>query len=161
MDGSNMSDKRITIDKRLIRDLADILNEKNLTEIEVHIEDDEVKLRVSRAAPMAAAVHHAVAPAPMAMATAPAAAPVAAAPAPDNANAVKSPMVGTAYRAPSPGAANFCEVGSTVKEGQTVLIIEAMKTMNQIAAPRSGKISAIFVDNGDPVEFGQPLIAIE
>jgi acetyl-CoA carboxylase biotin carboxyl carrier protein len=157
-----MSDKRITVDKRLIRDLADILNEKNLTEIEVEIEDDEMRIRVSRAAPVAASVQHVAAPAPiMVAAPAVAAAPIVAPAGPDNANAQKSPMVGTAYRAPSPGAANFCEIGSSVKEGQTVLIIEAMKTMNQIAAAKSGKVAAILVDNGDPVEFGQPLIVIE
>jgi acetyl-CoA carboxylase biotin carboxyl carrier protein len=157
-----MSDKRFTIDKRLIRDLADILNEKNLTEIEVEIENDEMRVRVSRAAPVSASVQHVAAP--VMVAAPPPAAPAPAAPAvpvADNANAVKSPMVGTAYRAPSPGSPTFCEVGSQVKEGQTVLIIEAMKTMNQIAAPRSGKVSAILVDNGDPVEFGQPLIVIE
>ena len=70
-------------------------------------------------------------------------------------------MVGTAYRAPAPGAATFCEIGDSVKEGQTILIIEAMKTMNQIAAAKSGKVSAILVESGDPVEFGQPLIVIE
>jgi acetyl-CoA carboxylase biotin carboxyl carrier protein len=160
-----MSDKRMTVDKRLIRDLADILNEKNLTEIEVEIENDEMRIRVSRAAPVAAAVQHVAMAAPIAaaapmMVAAPAAAPSAPASA-DSANAQKSPMVGTAYRAPSPGAANFCEVGSSVKEGQTVLIIEAMKTMNQIAAAKSGKVAAILVDSGDPVEFGQPLIVIE
>jgi len=79
----------------------------------------------------------------------------------DHPGTVKSPMVGTVYMAPSPGAANFIEVGSTVKEGQTLLIIEAMKTMNQIHAPRSGKVTQIFVDNGRPVEYGEPLVAIE
>jgi acetyl-CoA carboxylase biotin carboxyl carrier protein len=156
-----MSDKKPTIDKRLIRDLADILNEKNLTEIEVEIEEDEMRIRVSRAAPAAAAVQHVVAAAPMAAAPVAAVSASPAAAAPDNSNAQKSPMVGTAYRAPAPGAANFCEVGSSVKEGATVLIIEAMKTMNQIAAAKSGKVTAILVDSGDPVEFGQPLIVIE
>jgi acetyl-CoA carboxylase biotin carboxyl carrier protein len=153
-----MADKRPGIDKRLIRDLADILNQTNLTEIEV--EQDELRIRVSRAAAASPAVQHIAMAAP-----APVAAPVpaaAAAPAKaDSKNAVTSPMVGTAYRSASPGADPFVEVGSTVKEGQTVLIIEAMKTMNQIAAPRSGTVTALLVDNGDPVEFGQPLIVIE
>ncbi|MGL4404851.1 MAG: acetyl-CoA carboxylase biotin carboxyl carrier protein, partial [Notoacmeibacter sp.] len=90
-----------------------------------------------------------------------AAAPVVAPVAVSNANAQKSPMVGTAYRAPAPGAASFCEVGDSVKEGQTILIIEAMKTMNQIAAAKAGRVTAVLVESGDPVEFGQPLIVIE
>ncbi len=152
-----MADKRPGIDKRLIRDLADILNQSNLTEIEVDHED--IRIRLSRA--VAAAPMQAFAPMPMA------AVPVIASPAtitnaaPNNANAQKSPMVGTAYRAPAPGAATFCEVGDSVKEGQTILIIEAMKTMNQIAAAKTGRVSAILVESGDPVEFGQPLIVIE
>lgn len=153
-----MADKRPGIDKRLIRDLADILNQTNLTEIEV--EQNELRIRVSRTVTAAPAAHYAMpAPAPVA---APAAAPVAAAaPKAESKNAVPSPMVGTAYRSPSPGADPFVEVGSTVKEGQTVLIIEAMKTMNQIAAPRSGTVTAILVESGDPVEFGQALVVIE
>ena len=90
----------------------------------------------------------------------PAAAPAAKAGG-DHPGTVKSPMVGTVYMAPSPGAANFIEVGASVKEGQTLLIIEAMKTMNQIHAPRAGKVTAIYVDNGHPVEYGEPLVAIE
>ena len=92
---------------------------------------------------------------------APPAAAAAKATSGDHPGTVKSPMVGTVYMAPSPGAANFIEVGATVKEGQTLLIIEAMKTMNQIHAPRSGRITAIFVENGRPVEYGEPLVAIE
>lgn len=153
-----MADKRPGIDKRLIRDLADILNQSNLTEIEVDHED--IRIRLSRAmvaAPAYAPVHVAApmaAPAPADLASA---APVAI----SSSNAQKSPMVGTAYRAPAPGAASFCEIGDSVKEGQTILIIEAMKTMNQIAAAKSGKVTAILVESGDPVEFGQPLIVIE
>jgi acetyl-CoA carboxylase biotin carboxyl carrier protein len=154
-----MADKRPGIDKRLIRDLADILNQTNLTEIEV--EQDELRIRVSRAVTAAPAVHHVAMAAPAVAAPAPAAAPAAAASKADSKNAVTSPMVGTAYRSPSPGADPFVEIGANVKEGQTVLIIEAMKTMNQIAAPRSGTVTAILVDSGDPVEFGQPLIVIE
>ena len=154
-----MSEKKNGIDKGLIRDLADILNDTDLTEIEV--EQDDLRIRVSRAsatqyvqAPMAAAAPVAVA-APIAAA---AAAPVAAA---DNKNAVTAPMVGTAYLSPAPGAKAFIEVGATVKEGQTLLIIEAMKTMNQIPAPRSGKVVEILVNDAQPVEYGQPLVIVE
>lgn len=155
-----MSEKKNGIDKGLIRDLADILNDTDLTEIEV--EQDDLRIRVSRAsatqyvqAPIAAAAP--VAAAPVA-AAAPTAAPVAAA---DNKNAVTAPMVGTAYLAPAPGAKAFIEVGATVKEGQTLLIIEAMKTMNQIPAPRSGKVTEILITDGQPVEYGQPLVIVE
>ncbi|GGF79713.1 MULTISPECIES: acetyl-CoA carboxylase biotin carboxyl carrier protein [Rhizobium] len=155
-----MSEKKNGIDKGLIRDLADILNDTDLTEIEV--EQDDLRIRVSRAsatqyvqAPMAAAAPVAAA----AVAAAPAAAaPVAAA---DNKNAVTAPMVGTAYLSPAPGAKAFIEVGATVKEGQTLLIIEAMKTMNQIPAPRSGKVTEILVNDAQPVEYGQPLVIVE
>jgi acetyl-CoA carboxylase biotin carboxyl carrier protein len=155
-----MSEKKNGIDKGLIRDLADILNDTDLTEIEV--EQDDLRIRVSRAsatqyvqAPMAAAAPVAAA----AVAAVPAAAaPVAAA---DNKNAVTAPMVGTAYLSPAPGAKAFIEVGATVKEGQTLLIIEAMKTMNQIPAPRSGKVTEILVNDAQPVEYGQPLVIVE
>jgi acetyl-CoA carboxylase biotin carboxyl carrier protein len=154
-----MSEKKNGIDKGLIRDLANILNDTDLTEIEV--EQDDLRIRVSRAsttqyvqAPMAPA-----APIMAAAAVAPAAAaPVAVA---DNKNAVTAPMVGTAYLAPAPGSKAFIEVGATVKEGQTLLIIEAMKTMNQIPAPRSGKVTEILVTDGQPVEYGQPLVIVE
>jgi acetyl-CoA carboxylase biotin carboxyl carrier protein len=153
-----MADKKHGIDQALIRDLANILNETDLTEIEV--EQDDLRIRVSRAgtpqyvqAPMAA-------PAPAF------AAPAAAAAAPvvdarNNKNAVTAPMVGTAYLSPAPGSRPFIEVGATVKEGQTILIIEAMKTMNQIPAPRSGKVTEILVQDSSPVEYGEPLIVIE
>ena len=142
-----MSTKSSGIDQKLIRDLADILNETNLSEIEV--EQGELRVRVSR--------QLAAAPAPVASAAPAAAAPAAA----DSKNAVPSPMVGTVYMAPAPGARAFIEVGQTVKEGQTLLIIEAMKTMNQIPSPRSGKITAILVEDSQPVEFGEPLVVIE
>lgn len=154
-----MSTRKSSIDQQLIRDLALILDETNLTEIEV--EQDALRIRVSRQpAPV-----HAVAPA----AAMPAAAPVAVARAADAApaaadagrNAVTSPMVGTAYIAPAPGAAPFIEVGAKVKEGQTLLIIEAMKTMNQIPSPRSGTVTAILITDSQPVEFGEPLVVIE
>ncbi|MBB5044103.1 acetyl-CoA carboxylase biotin carboxyl carrier protein [Shinella fusca] len=154
-----MAEKKHGIDQALIRDLANILNETDLTEIEV--EQDDLRIRVSRAgtpqyvqAPIAAP----------ALSAAPAAAPAAAAAPADarnNKNAVTAPMVGTAYLSPAPGARAFVEVGASVKEGQTILIIEAMKTMNQIPAPRSGKVTEILVSDASPVEYGEPLIVIE
>ena len=156
-----MSTRKSEIDRDLIRELAGILNETNLTEIEVELND--LKVRVSRQAP--AAVHAVAAPMQLAPAAAPAAqaapAAPAAAPARDSKNAVSSPMVGTAYAAPAPGAKAFVEVGQSVKEGQTLLIIEAMKTMNQIPSPRSGTVTAILFEDGQPVEFGEPLVVIE
>ena len=152
-----MTTKKSAVDQDLIRDLAGILNDTNLTEIEVELGD--LKLRVSRAAP--AAVHTVAAPAYAAPAPAAPAAQVPAPAADPSKNAVLSPMVGTAYFAPSPGAKAFIEVGQTVKEGQTLLIIEAMKTMNQIPSPRSGKVTAILIEDAEPVEFGQPLVVIE
>lgn len=154
-----MSEKKNGIDKALIRDLANILNDTDLTEIEV--EQDDLRIRVSRAG----AMQYVQAPIAAAPAYAPAAAPVAAAApvvaAADNKNAVTSPMVGTIYLAPAPGSRNFIEVGATVKEGQTLLIVEAMKTMNQIPSPRSGKVTEILVNDAQPVEYGQPLVIIE
>lgn len=151
-----MSIKKTGVDQQLIRDLAGILNDTNLTEIEVELGD--LKLRVSRHAP---AVHAIAAPAPLA--ALPAAAPAAAAPAVADLskNAVPSPMVGTAYLAPAPDAARFIEIGQTVREGQTLLIIEAMKTMNQIPSPRSGTVKAILIEDAQPVEYGMPLVVIE
>jgi len=142
------------VDQELIRQLAALLTETDLSEIE--IETDGLKLRVARQ--VAQAVTHVAAPAPAAHA--PAAAP-AAAEAASHPGAVNSPMVGTAYLAPEPGAAVFAQVGQQISEGQTVLIIEAMKTMNHIPAPRSGKLTAVLVDDGQPVEFGEPLFVIE
>jgi acetyl-CoA carboxylase biotin carboxyl carrier protein len=155
-----MTTKKTGVDQELIRDLAGILNDTNLTEIEVELGD--FKVRVSR---QTQAVHAAIAPqpvyAPPPVQSAPVGAPVAAAPAADSKNAVPSPMVGTAYLAPSPDAKAFIEVGQSVKEGQTLLIIEAMKTMNQIPSPRSGTITAILIEDAQPVEFGMPLVVIE
>jgi acetyl-CoA carboxylase biotin carboxyl carrier protein len=153
----------MNIDTALVRELAELLNETGLTEIEV--EDDDRKIRVSRGAVAAAAPVYAAAPAaPAAAAPAPAAATApaeAAAPAgPDLKNAVKSPMVGTCYLAPEPGAANFIAVGKAVKEGDTLLIVEAMKVMNPITAPKSGTVTAILIENAQPVEFDQPLVVI-
>ena len=161
-----MSTKRSGIDQQLIRDLAGILDETNLTEIEV--EQEDLRIRVSRTpapvqayapAPVAAAA--APAPAAQAGAAAAAAAPTAPAGADVSKNAVPSPMVGTAYGAPAPGAKPFIEVGQTVREGQTLLIIEAMKTMNQIPSPRAGTVTAILFEDAQPVEFGEPLVVIE
>jgi len=156
-----MGERKPAIDTELVKDLAAILTETDLTEIE--IEQGELRIRVSREL-MAPSYYQASAPAPAP--SAPQQAAPAAAEAPSDAPAkrsgdeVPSPMVGTAYLAPAPGAAAFIEVGQTVKEGQTLLIIEAMKTMNQIPAPRAGKVVEILVEDSQPVEFGQPLVVI-
>lgn len=153
-----MADKKTGIDQTLIRDLANILNETDLTEIEV--EQDDLRIRVSRAGTPQYVQAPIAGPAPVAAAVA--AAPAApAAPVRNPANVVAAPMVGTCYMSPAPGALPFVEVGATVKEGQTLLIIEAMKTMNQIPAPRSGKVTEILVDDGRPVEYGEALVVIE
>ncbi|AHB47921.1 acetyl-CoA carboxylase [Hyphomicrobium nitrativorans NL23] len=153
-------------EQRLIRELAELLNDTGLSEIE--IEKSGLKIRVARSLTVAAAVAPAApqfqAPvAPPLPAAAGAAAPGAPAgndPA-KHPGAVKSPMVGTAYRSSDPKAAPFIEVGSRVQQGDTLLIIEAMKTMNQIPAPRAGSVTAILFENGQPVEFGEPLVIIE
>ena len=151
------------VDVQLVRDLAALLDDTNLTEIEV--EDGDRKIRVARKAANAAAVAYAPAPvaAPVAAApvAAPAAAPAEAAAPAAAANAVRSPIVGTAYLAAEPGAPAFAPIGSTVKAGDTVLIVEAMKVMNAITAPNAGTVKAVLVDNGQPVEYDQPLIVIE
>jgi acetyl-CoA carboxylase biotin carboxyl carrier protein len=147
-------------EQKIIRDLADLLNETGLSEIE--IEKDGLKVRVARSITIHAS--HAVASAPSAAAPAGAGAPVAASTGGDpgkHPGAVKSPMVGTAYRSPEPTSPPFMEVGTRVQQGDTLLIIEAMKTMNQIPAPRSGTVTAIFFENGQPVEFGEVLAVIE
>ncbi len=159
-----MADKKSGIDQALIRDLANILNDTDLTEIEV--EQDDLRIRVSRTIAAPQYVQAPMAAAPAVMAAAPAqpaaAAPAApAAPARNPANVVSAPMVGTCYMSPAPGARPFVEVGATVKEGQTLLIIEAMKTMNQIPAPRAGKVTEILVEDGRPVEYGEALVVIE
>lgn len=154
-------------DVAFIQALAELLRENDLTELQVkreYGEDDSLDVRVSRAAPV-------VAPAPVQYAAAPvAAAPAAAAPAAapaasdnpaDHPGAVTSPMVGTVYLQPEPGAASFITVGAQVKEGDTILIIEAMKTMNHIPAPKSGTVKRILVEDGSAVEYGAPLVIIE
>jgi acetyl-CoA carboxylase biotin carboxyl carrier protein len=164
-----MANKTHDGDVAFIKALAELLNDNDLTELEVMREygdNDSLNVRVSRQVMMAA-------PAPMAMAApAPAVAPApapaaaaapAAAPSGDPAQdpgAVTSPMVGTAYLQPEPGSPSFVSVGDTVSEGQTLMIVEAMKTMNQIPAPRAGKVTRILVGDGDPVEFGTPLMII-
>jgi acetyl-CoA carboxylase biotin carboxyl carrier protein len=149
------------VDIELVRQLAAVLDDTQLTEIEV--EDGERRVRVARTVTAAPAVQYAAAPA--AAAPAPAAAPAAAeagasAPA-AAANAVKSPMVGTAYLKPNPEAKAYVAVGDKVAAGDTLLIIEAMKVMNPIQAPAAGTVKAVLVENGQPVEFDQPLVVVE
>ena len=148
-------------DSALIRELALLLDETSLTEIE--IERAGLRVRVARNVSVAASMPPAYVPAAI-PASAPVAAAVPAAAATDPAKhpgAVPSPMVGTAYWAPEPGAKPFVEVGTKVSAGQTLLIIEAMKTMNQIPSPRAGTVTQILVEDGQPVEFGEPLMIIE
>jgi acetyl-CoA carboxylase biotin carboxyl carrier protein len=152
---------KMNIDSKLVRELAELLSDTGLSEIEV--EDGERKIRVARQFTAAAPVQaYAPAPAPAAAAPAPAAAAPADAPAPAAApvDAVKSPMVGTVYLAAEPGAPNFADVGKQVKAGDTLLIVEAMKVMNPILAPKAGTVQAVLVENGQPVEFDQPLLVI-
>ena len=153
------------MDLRKLKKLIDLVEESGIAEIEVP--EGEEKVRITRSLAAAPQALYA-APAPLAHAPAPvAAAPVAAAPAPaaapaaDLGNAQKSPMVGTFYRAPSPASPAFVEVGQNVKAGDTLCIIEAMKLMNEIEAEKSGVVKAILVDNGQPVEYGEPLFIIE
>ena len=153
----------MTIDDKLVRQLADILADTGLTEIEV--EENGRRVRVSRAAPIAAASAAHVMAAPAAApahtpAPSPAPAPAAEKPAADLANAIKSPMVGTVYLAPEPGANDFVKVGDKVKPGDTLLIIEAMKVMNPITATTAGTVQQFLVENAQPVEFDQPLVIV-
>ena len=156
-----MSDKKQAIDPDLVRELAKILSDTGLSEIEV--EHGELRLRIARTL-TAAPVTHMVAAAPVAHA--PAAPPPAAGPAPvadaaSHPGAVPSPMVGTAYLSPEPGAPGFIKIGDTVTAGQTLMVVEAMKTFNPIPAPRAGKITAILVNDAQPVEYGEPLVILE
>jgi len=156
------------MDLRKLKTLIDLVSESNVSELE--ITEAEGKVRIVKASPavMPAPVTYSMAPAPAAMATVPAvevAAPVAAtpaaAPAAPSGHTVKSPMVGTFYRSSSPGAKPFVEVGSTVKEGETICIVEAMKILNEIEADKTGTVTQILVQNGQAVEYGQPLFVIE
>jgi len=151
------TDKISSDDSALIRELALLLDETSLTEIE--IERAGLRVRVARNVSIAAAVPAAVSMVAPAIAAAPAAAAVADLS--KHPGVVPSPMVGTAYWSPEPGAKPFIEVGSKVSAGQTLLIIEAMKTMNQIPSPRAGTVTQILVEDGQPVEFGEPLVIIE
>ena len=153
-----------SIDAGLVREIAQLLAEADITEIEV--EKGDLRIRVARTP--AAAI--AAAPSPVSVQVAPSPAPVVLSPAAaaeqpnqvaDHPGAVKSPMVGTAYRRPSPDADPFVEVGSIVKTGEKILLIEAMKTFNEIVAPRAGTITQILVEDGQPVEYGEPLLIIE
>ncbi|NUR12987.1 MAG: acetyl-CoA carboxylase biotin carboxyl carrier protein [Bradyrhizobium sp.] len=147
-------------DSALVRELALLLDETSLSEIE--IERAGLRLRVARNISVAATMPVPMAVAPAALPAASAAAPAAAGPdLSKHPGAVSSPMVGTAYWAPEPGAKPFIEVGSKVSVGQTLLIIEAMKTMNQIPSPRAGTVTQILVEDGQPVEYGEPLVIIE
>jgi acetyl-CoA carboxylase biotin carboxyl carrier protein len=154
------AEKFATSDGALIRELALLLDETSLTEIE--IERAGLRVRVARNVSIAASLP-AAAPIAAAATAAPVAASAAAAAADfsKHPGAVPSPMVGTAYWSPEPGAKPFIEVGSKVSAGQTLLIIEAMKTMNQIPSPRAGTVTQILVEDGQPVEFGEPLVIIE
>jgi acetyl-CoA carboxylase biotin carboxyl carrier protein len=156
--------REMVIDGGFVRELAELLAETGLTEIEV--EEGERRIRVSRAA-TASAAHAVVHAAPQAApplgqpsAAHPQAQPPAPPTAPDHANAIRSPMVGTVYLAAEPSAPPFVTVGQQVKAGETLLIIEAMKVMNPITAPAAGTVEAILVENGQPVEFDQPLISV-
>ncbi len=153
--GTSPRRNSMNIDTALVRELAEMLDATGLTQIEV--EDGDRKIKVSRQGlAMAAAPFAHAAPAPVAT---PASA-VTAAPPPPPVDAVKSPMVGTVYLGPEPGAPNFVSIGQQVKQGDTLVIIEAMKVMNPITAPKAGTVSAILVDNSQPVEFDQPLVVI-
>ncbi len=147
------NDDGMKVDTKLVRELADMLSETGLSEIEV--EDGTRKIRVSRMMTAVAVAAPSAAPAPLAIS--PVAVETAA---PAHTNAMKSPMVGTAYLSPDPDAAPFVTVGQTVKAGDTVLIIEAMKVMNPIIAASTGTVTAILVESGQPVEFDQPLMVI-
>lgn len=153
--------KNTGVNKDLIRDLAEILNDTNLSDIE--IEQGDLRIRVSRQLNAPAPMQTVYAPAPVAPAASPAAGPTTGEQTKEDItkNAVTSPMVGTAYLAPAPGARPFVEVGQKVSEGQTLIIIEAMKTMNQISSPRAGTVKAILVEDAQPVEFGEPLVVVE
>ena len=145
------------LDEELVRKLAGLLEETGLGEIEYATGD----LRIRIAKPTVNATYAAPVAAPAA-AAAPTAAPAApAAAAQEDGEIVASPMVGTAYTAPEPGAASFAPVGSAVRKGQTIMIVEAMKTMNPIPAPRDGTVKSVPVENGQPVEYGQPLLVLE
>ena len=154
--------KENPFDPDLVRELANLIADTNLSEIEV--EKGDLRIRVARtiqaAVTVPVAAPAALAPAPV-VAPPPAASEAAAKPGAPHPGAVLSPMVGTAYRKPSPDAKPFVEIGSKVQAGDKVLLVEAMKTFNEIVAPRAGTVTAIFVEDGTPVEYGEPLLVIE
>lgn len=150
---------KFQVDKTLIRELGQLLDETNLTEIEIC--EGNKSIRVARGNATVTAAVAAPAPAAAAPAALAAPSPAPADAAADEAGAVPSPMVGTIYLSPQPGADPFIKVGDAVSEGQTVLIVEAMKVMNQIPAPRAGTVKRIAVEDGQPVEFGETLVVIE
>ena len=149
---------RKAIDQQLVRDLAELLNETGLTEIE--IEQSGLRLRVQRAATTVATVEAPASP-PVVARAQPRAEPKAESEPTAHPGTVISPMVGTVYRSPEPGAPPFVDVGAVVSEGDSLMIVEAMKTFNPIPAPRGGTVKAILVEDGQPVEFGEPLAIIE
>ncbi len=169
-----MTSKKPSIDTGLIRELAEVMSDNDINEIEIEMENDEVSIRLSRGmggdgmmmmAPPAQPMVQA-APAPAPAVAAPAAAPVPEAAPAETASdaggtAVPSPMVGTAYHSPAPGADAFVKVGQSVRKGQTIMIVEAMKTMNQIPSPADGVVAAIDVEDGQPVEYGETLITLK
>jgi|SRR5579864_4192694 len=148
-EGGQGGQRRSDLDEDIVRALARLLDETRLTEIE--IERDGLRVRVARKLPSAASAQ----PIPLVGGN------VAPSDPAQHPGTVASPMVGTAYRAPEPGAKPFCEIGSVVKAGDTLLVIEAMKTFNQIPAPRSGTVGQILFEDAQPVEFGEPLMIIE
>ena len=163
---SGKSEVSSGIDPVLVEKLAEIVSRLSLTEIE--IEHNDLRIKVKRALPVqhitVAGATSVSAPASTpgpAMSMSPGAPSAIGIPAADHPGLVKSPMVGTAFRRPSPEAKPFVEIGSTVQTGDKVLLVEAMKTFNDIVAPRSGTVTAIFVEDGQPVEYGQPLLTIE
>ena len=151
------SPKTPAVDHALILELTKLLDETGLTEIEIEQDGQRVRVARNAAAPAPAALRAAAAPLPVAVPQ-----PVAAAADPaKHPGVVNSPMVGTAYAAPEPGAKPFIDIGSKVKAGDTLLVVEAMKTMNQIPAPRAGTVIQILFEDGQPVEFAEPLVIIE
>lgn len=151
--------KSMQVDPELVRQLAQLLDDTNLTEIEV--QDGERRIKVARNVTVGAAPIALPAAVAVPAAAPAAAAPVAAAADADHPGTVKSPMVGTVYLSPEPGAKLFVSPGDKVSAGQTLLIVEAMKVMNAIAAPRAGTVKALLVENGQPVEYDQPLVIVE
>ncbi|MDC5804482.1 acetyl-CoA carboxylase biotin carboxyl carrier protein [Vibrio europaeus] len=152
------------MDIRKIKKLIELVEESGIAELEISEGEESVRISRNGAAAPVAPIQYAAAPAPVAApaaAPAPVAAPEAAAPATPTGHQVLSPMVGTFYRSPSPDAKSFVEVGQTVSAGDTLCIVEAMKMMNQIEADKSGVVTAILVEDGQPVEFDQPLVVIE